>query len=129
MNARKFLSTLGRAVVNAAGIVTGVGPILGPIVSSVAHATPTKVDDAVVDTLAKLRGIVEAVEVFGQSAGVAGPDKAKAAGPLVAQVFLSSSAFAGHTVANEAEFKAACVDIAAGVARAMNALDDSRIGK
>ena len=121
----KFLSQLGKVVIKGASLVTGSAA--SKVLTVGAALTPTKIDDRIVDTITSLRGIVEAVEVVGQSAGLNGVQKLDAACALARQVILRSEAFAGHEIADEAVFEASLKQTVSGIVGMINSLDASVI--
>ena len=116
----KFLSHLGKVIIKGAGVLTS--PMASKVLKVGAALTPTTIDDRIVDTITSLRGIVEAVEVVGQSAGLTGAQKLDAASALARQVILRSEAFAGHEIADEAAFETALKQTVSGVVGMLNAL-------
>lgn len=123
----KFLSKIG-------AIVSKINPVLGIVSGIVSGFLPQdkrgKVE-AVTATaqhdLSVLAGIIVNVEGVGQALGIAGPDKLKAAAPLVSQMVLASSLLARHKVANPTLFAAGCTKLADGMADILNALDEDGV--
>lgn len=117
-----FLKKFGMIVANIAKIIIGIGPLL-----------PTG-DKKVADTLNSVASIILTVEAVGQSLSVAGPDKLKAATPLVAQLILQSDLLSGKRIDNPELFKSGCEAIADGMAKLLNSvkaddLEDKSIPK
>jgi hypothetical protein len=114
-----FLKKLGKGILTGAGYVAGFAPMIK-------QYTPDNVDrkiDLVVDTSTKISDIVKVSEVMGQALQVPGPDKLKAAAPLVAQILLQSDAFKSHKIKDPVLFQQAAVKIADGFADAWNSVD------
>lgn len=112
-----FLSKLGGLIVKGLAIVTGIAPIIQQIAPQAAGALTVVSSD-----LVQIASIVQNVEVFGQSLGLSGADKLRGAGPLVAQIVLTSALMANKKVANGPLFTQACTEIAGGVADLLNSL-------
>lgn len=115
------LKSIGKAILKGASIVTG--PVAGNILKAGAAITPTTTDDKVVDVLTSLRGVVQAVEVVGQSAGLTGAQKLDAAAALARQVILQSEAFAGHEIIDEAAFEAGLRQTVSGLVGMLNSVE------
>ncbi len=116
----KFLSQLGKAILGGAKVINN--PFVSSVLKAGAAATPTKIDDKIIDSITSLRSVVEAVEVVGQSAGLTGAQKLDAASALARQIILQSEAFAGHEIGDEAAFEAALKQTVSGVVGMVNAL-------
>lgn len=116
----KFLSQLGKAILSGAKVINN--PFVSSVLKAGATLTPTKIDDKIIDTVTRLRSVVEAVEVVGQSAGLTGTQKLDAASALARQIILQSEAFAGHEIGDEAAFEAALKQTVSGVVGMVNAL-------
>jgi hypothetical protein len=119
----KFLSKLG-------AIISKVNPVLGIASGIVAGFLPQdkrgKVENVtatISNDLSVLAGVITSVEGVGQALGIKGPDKLKAAAPLVAQAILSTALLSRHKIANEALFQQAATKIADGMADLLNSLD------
>lgn len=115
-----FLKKLGSIIAAVSGVFLGFAPAFEQAVPK-----SSNVIDTVSKDLAQVGNVVAQIEAIGQLKGLAGPDKAKAAGPLVAQIILSSSLVAGKKIANQDLFNQACVEISGGVADVLNSLHDS----
>lgn len=115
----KFLTKLGQILVKATEIVTGFGPIVKqfvPVAGNVLQEATTDFE--------LVSSIIANVEAIGQVAGLKGPDKLKAATPLVAQAILSSSMLAKHQIANADLFNQGAQKVADGFADVLNSLKD-----
>ena len=111
-----FLKKLGTILLKSTELITGFGPLIPP---QYAHAEQILVSD-----LKAIQQVVVNVEAFGQVLGIPGPDKLRAAGPLVAQMILQSSIIAGHKIENAALFQQGSTKVADGMADILNALKD-----
>ena len=120
----KFLSKLGQIVVNVAGIVTGFGPLIGAM-NPKAATVVTQVEDV----MTQISRIIGQVEVFGQALAIKGPDKLRAAAPLVAQAMMEYFRHHGHKIKNEALFLQGCTKIADGNADCWNSLNADALNK
>jgi len=112
-----WFKKFAQALSTVTQIVIGFGPIF-------TRLTPTDKDDkalpAVIDSLQHLTGILAAIESIGLSLNLGGPDKLKAAIPLVAQLILQSDALAGSKIDNPAEFQAGVGDLISAWVRVVN---------
>lgn len=115
-----FLKKFGSAILKVTQIVTGLGPVFSATIPQSSGAVITS-------ELQQLAGVIATVETVGQALGTAGADKAKAAGPLVAQVILQSSFMVGKKIADEALFTKACTALGGDVADLLNSLHDSAV--
>lgn len=118
-----FLKTLGRYIVEGLQILAGIQPVFASNNQANIGTVITKVES----DLQQLVGIITTVEAVGTSLGLAGTDKVRAAGPLVAQLILQSSMMVGKSVANGPAFAAAAQTIAGGVADLLNSLSAQSI--
>lgn len=114
----KFLSILGRIIVEGTKIITGLGSVL---------PKTTVPMDRIVDTLERVIDIIINIEAFGQALGITGPDKLKAAIPMVTQILLQSDVLAGKKIDNHPLFKQGAEKIASGVADILNSLKPDAI--
>jgi hypothetical protein len=114
-----FLKRLGSIIVKGAAIAAGFGPMISATVPGAAGVV-TKVTD----TLQQLVGIIVNVEAVGQVLGTPGPDKLKAATPLVAQIILQSDFMVGKKIKNQELFQKAAAQFAGGAADFLNSLED-----
>lgn len=121
---KKFLSTFGKIAINAAGIVSGIGPIFAASIPKSAGPIGTVISD-----LAQVAGVIQTIEVAAQaaSAPIPGAEKLKMATPLVAQAILQSSLLAGHKIANPTLFQQGSQKIADGMADIVNAIDEGSV--
>lgn len=117
-----FLSKLGKIIATVSEIFLGFAPILSKAVPQVGGVVQTISKD-----FADVGNIVAQVEAIGQLKGLAGPDRAKLAGPLVAQIILSSTLVAGKKIANPDLFNQGCVNISGGVADVLNSLHEDAV--
>lgn len=111
----KLLTRLGKILLTTTQIVMGIAPILPQY---------QKETGKVIDTLEQLSGIIVFAEAFGQTMNLAGPDKLKAATPMIAQAILQSSILADRKIANPELFHAGAQKIADGMADILNSLND-----
>lgn len=77
--------------------------------------------------LAAILDEVTNVEAIGQLQGLAGADKAKVLGPIVANIILGSAPLTGKKVANPTLFATACQEIGAGAADLLNSLHEDSV--
>lgn len=115
----KFLTKLGQILNTATQIALGFEPI-----AKMAYPGHDGVINTVSNDIAEMAGIVVQTEVLGQALKLPGPDKLKAAAPLVAQIVLRSSIVANHKIANPALFQQGCTKMTDGLADILNALED-----
>lgn len=110
----KFLSQIGKSIIAGA---TYVAKFDGWVPMSSIPIIPKLEDD-----IAKLSNIIVEVEVLGQTLNVPGPDKLKAAIPLIAQVILKSSILTNHSISDQTLFIQGCTKVAGGFADILNSL-------
>jgi hypothetical protein len=67
------------------------------------------------------------VEVFGNDWNTPGPDKLKAASPLVAQIIHQSEMLAGKKIDDKVLFAAGVEKITSGMADILNSVKDSEV--
>ena len=111
-----FLKKLGQILLKATVIAVGLTPL-----------APTKHQGTVgtmTDKLLEIQRVIVNVEAFGQVLSIAGPDKAKAAGPAVAQIILSSAIVGDKKIEDPALFLEGCTELGGALAKIMNSLDD-----
>lgn len=112
-----WLKKIGIILAKAQQVVTGIDPFL-PFINPKAAAIADKAQDKI----GELASIIVTVEAIGAAVGMAGPDKLKAAAPLVAQSILQSAAFAGKEIDDDARFQAGVEQIANGMVDVLNAI-------
>lgn len=117
-----FLKKLGSIIQLVSGLFLGFAPTLTKALPGTTGEVTTISKD-----LTDIGNVVVEVEAFGQLQGLSGADKAKAAGPLVAQIILNSSLVAGKKIANPVLFQQANVEIAGGVADLLNSLHEDSV--
>lgn len=114
-----FLSKLGKIIATVTGLFLGFAPVIQKT-----YPGTGGVIDTVSKDLAEVGTVVANIEAIGQLKGLSGADKAKAAGPLVAQIVLNSSLVAGKKIANPDLFQQGCQNISGGVADVLNSLHE-----
>lgn len=124
---KSILKTIGEVIVNAAGIVTGIGPILSGVIpasSKAGQAIETGISD-----LGQIAGIVTTVETAFAAVSTApsGTLKLQAAAPLVSQIIQQSAMLAGHKVSNPTLFNQGVIDITNGVVEVLNSVEAQNI--
>lgn len=112
-----FLKLIGSLIVKGLAIIEQFQPAVQAMVPN-----STGVIQTVSKDLSEAFQVIVNVEAMGQLSGLSGADKAKAAGPLLAQIVLGSAAMAGKTIADPAAFQAAAVVTAGGFADMLNAV-------
>jgi hypothetical protein len=119
-----FLSALakfGQIVANFAGIAAGLGPIFKGALPGQAGTI-----DKVESEISLIAGQIQTVESIGQALSIKGPDKLKAAAPLVAQVILQSALMAGHEY-DPVLFTQGSTKIADGFADVLNSIKADKV--
>lgn len=117
-----FLKKLGGVLLKVGQIVVGFGPMLGTAIPQIAGAIQVVSRD-----ISAIVQVITNVEAIGQTLGIAGPDKLKAAAPLVAQIVLQSEILVGKTIANPVLFQQACTEYAQATVDLLNSLDESHV--
>jgi hypothetical protein len=95
--------------------------IFAPVVQSVLPQS-AGIIQTVSQDLTDIGNVIVDVEQVGTALALKGPDKLKAAAPLVADVILKSSMLANHKIANPDLFNQGCTEIAGGMADVINSL-------
>lgn len=112
-----FLSKFGKIVATIAKVITGLSPLL-----------PTAVgNQKVSDTIEQVASIILTTEALGQTLGTTGPDKLKAATPLVAQILLNSDLLYRKKISDPKLFRAGSEAIADGMAKILNSIRDNQL--
>ncbi len=111
-----FLKKLGQIMLQVAGVAAGFGPLVFPQGGAKTQA--------VVNDLSQIATIIVQIEAIGQqfSPNMAGSEKLRVAGPLVAQILLASDMMIGHKIQDQALAKTGASKIADGMADWLNAL-------
>ena len=117
-----FLKKLGQIISTVAGIFTGFAPFLQKELPQTGTVVQTVSKD-----LSAIMDAVTNVEAIGQLQGLSGADKAKALGPIVANIILGSAPLTGKKIANQTLFSTACQEIGAGVADLLNSLHEDSV--
>jgi hypothetical protein len=112
-----LLSKIGAYILKGIGIMTGFLPVISQNFPNTTGGLQIISKD-----LAEIADTVTSIEALGQLKGLAGADKAAAAGPLVAQIILRSTLLTGQKIQDTALFNQGCVNIAGGVADVLNSL-------
>jgi len=118
-----FLKKFAAVLINAVGIITGVGPLINKFLP----AKVAGVEGTIVDKLTQVGQIIVTAE--GMIAAIStdpnvktGPQKLAAARPFVKQLILSSELVAGHHVQDDAMLTSGVDDIIGGVVKVLNSL-------
>lgn len=112
------------------GFLRKAGVILGKItqawlgLSPMLTNLPGAIRTEITSDLTLLAGIIVNAEAMGQALDLKGPDKLKAATPLVGQLILQSSLLAKRKIKDPALFLRGSTKIGDGMADILNALDD-----
>ena len=111
-----FLRKAGSIIGKITQLWLGLAPMLTNI--------PGSVRTEISSDLTILAGIIINAEAMGQALDIKGPDKLKAAAPLVAQMVLQSSLLAHRKIKDPVLFKQGCTKMGDGMADLLNSLDD-----
>ncbi len=117
-----FLKKLGSVILKLVSIAGGFQPLIQQQVPGAAGAVASGLQ-----SLELIAAIITNVEAMGQTLKLAGPDKLKAATPLVAQVVLQSSLLVRQKIADPALFTEGCSKVADGVVAILNSLHESGV--
>lgn len=113
----KFLSKLAQYFAQGLRIIGVFTPIVEQILPK-----SEKVIQVVSQDLTEIGQVVVDVEQMGVALALKGPDKLKAASPLVADIILKSSMLANHKIANPDLFNQGATKVADGMADIINSL-------
>jgi hypothetical protein len=116
-----FLRKLGIVLLKGVQIATGLAPLAGPLISTVSPGSAGSVA-VVTSDLNQIAAIIAQVEAMGQALSLKGTDKLKAAGPLVAQIIVSSSLLVNKKIADPNLFNSGAAKIADGMADVLNSI-------
>ena len=117
MGAVKFLTTLGKILLQGTAIFAGFAPLAESAFPAQAGTVSIVSKD-----LTQLADIIVQVEHAGQRLGMAGDQKMQMAGALFAPIILQSAMFTGHTVGDPALFQQGTEKLASGLADVLNSL-------
>lgn len=117
-----FLKKLGGIIAQVSGIFLGFAPFLTKEVPGTGNVVQIVSKD-----LAAIADAVTNAEAIGQLQGLSGADKAKALGPIVAQIIMSGTLVANKKIGDQAGFLAACTTIGGGVADLLNAIHQDSV--
>src|SRR5271155_2989859 len=120
MGVTTFLSKLGKALAEGVALLTGLGPVIAPLLGSAAGKADSA-ESTIVNDLTSVGQVVIQVEAIIQTPG-SGAAKLAAAAPLVAQIIKTSQLVSGKSVANQTLFTQGCVDLTSAVAEILNSL-------
>jgi hypothetical protein len=115
----RFLTRIGQILAQATAIAAG----FAPLIKQTAPGASAVIDTVSAD-LSQIANVIVTVEVMGQALQIKGPEKLRAAAPLVAQVLLQSSVLANHKIDNPTLFQQGASKIADGMADVLNSLND-----
>lgn len=118
----KFLSKLAELFMKGLQIWTGFSPAVTAALPGSAGAIQVVSQD-----LSEIGNVIVDVEQMAVALQIKGPDKLKAAAPLVADVILKSTLLVNHKVADSALFTQGCTDVANGMAEILNSLSTNGI--
>lgn len=115
-----FLKKAGQMIVNAVGIVEGLGPIFTVALPAFASG----IGGTAISDLEKVKQIILNVESVGVVTGLSGPQKFAAAVPQVSNVLQVALSLAGSKdpIANGTLFNQAAAEITQGMVDLLNSL-------
>lgn len=113
----KFLTKLAQIFATGLRIVGLFGPVVQSVLPQSAGVIQTVSQD-----LSEVAQVVVDVEQMGVALQLKGPDKLKAAAPLVADVILKSALLANHKIDNQDLFNQGVNGVAGGMADILNSL-------
>jgi hypothetical protein len=114
-----FLKKLGSIILQVGKIAVGYGPVISSLLPK--YAGEVQVAE---DKLSELGAAVVTVEAVGQALGLSGPDKLKAAIPLVGQAISQSALVAGKKIANQTLYDQAMQGFAQATVDLLNSLHE-----
>lgn len=122
------LKKIGTLIVNAAGILEGVGPLIQAELPAGSKAASTL--GTVTSDLTQIGGIVTTIEsaFAAVTSAKTGPLKLQAAAPLVSQLIQQSTLVAGHPIANPTLFNQGVTEVTQGVVDILNSLNSGGVG-
>jgi hypothetical protein len=108
-----FLKKLGQILLKGTQIITGIGPLFPNQAGIVGR---------VADTLERITDVIVSVELFGQTLGISGADKLRAAVPAATQIILKSDLLAGKRIDQPVLFTSGVTKIVDGLVEVLNSL-------
>lgn len=123
-----FLKKFASVLINAVGILSGVGPLINQYLPAKVATVEGKVIDSatqIVSVLLTAEGMIAAINTDPNAK--TGADKLAAARPFVKQLILGSEVVAGHHVANDALLTSGVDDIISGWVQILNSLKEPDI--
>lgn len=120
-----FLAKLGKYLAEGIALLSGLGPLISPLLGSSASKTQNVITTATNDLTAVGQVVVQA-EALIQTPG-SGATKLAAAAPLVATIVKGSELVSGHKIANETLFIQGATDLTSAVAEILNSLDSGAV--
>lgn len=116
-----FLKKLGQIIVAGANVFGVFSPMIQQVVPG------SGVVNTVSKDIAEIGNVVVSVEAFGQMAGLPGAQKAKLAGPQIAQILMNSTLLVGKKIHDPVLFAKACASMGGDMADILNSLDPSGV--
>lgn len=118
-----MLKKIASAALKIVGVVTGFLPLVQGAVAGTSTADTVQ---KITDDFTKIAGAVVTVETVVSAVGnsaLSGPDKLRAAVPLVSQVIQQSEIMLGKKIKDEQKFVAAVTGITSNMADLLNSLE------
>lgn len=112
-----FLKKLGLALAKGLQIVTGLG----------AAGVQIPYGQKITDTVQRLLDVIITTEALSVALGTPGPEKLKAAAPLVAQELLQAGPLVGKKIAKPELFQQGATKVADGLADVLNSLHEDEV--
>ena len=124
-----FLKKLGQILVSAAGVASGVGPIVLPLLGSSKNKVATDISTGINDLTAIGQTTLQIETAFANIPNSTGEQKLQALMPLTANILKTSELIAGKKIANETLFTKAVQEISQGVVDMLNSVDPAEATK
>jgi len=118
----KFLTKLAQIFAKGMQIFGLFAPVVQQAFPGTSQTVQTVSQD-----LAQVATVIVDVEQMAVALGLKGPDKLKAAAPLVADIVLKSTLLVNHKIANPALFTQGATKIADGMADVLNSLNGDNL--
>lgn len=119
-----FLSKLGGILVQAGAVITGIKPLF-PMIKG--GDVASKFIDKFTNPFNEIIEAIVMVEAIGQALKIKGPDKLKAASPLIANIILKSDMLVGKKIKNQDLFNVSVEQVANGMVGILNSVNEQEV--
>lgn len=119
-----FLSRLGGILLQTGAVIAGLKPLF-PLIKG--GDAIEKFVDKLTNPFKEIIEVIVMMEAIGQALKIPGPDKLKAAAPIVGNIVLKSDMLIGKKIKNQALFTLSVEQITNGVVGVLNSVDAEEV--